>query len=80
MPWLVVLPLGRGFVFGHLWVLGFNILCFPCVCCLAGFYFGALVFCDCLGTCICGLHIEFPFEEVMFTCLCVHAFLVACLR
>jgi hypothetical protein len=60
MPWFVVLPLGRGFIFGHLWILGISTSCvFLASVVLAGFYFGALFFWFGMGRCICGLHIEF---------------------
>ncbi len=44
---------------GALGFWGFNIAFLSCVCCLAGFYFGALVFWVVWARCICGLQIIF---------------------
>ena len=79
MPWFVVLLLGRGLFFGAKWFWGFNISFSLCACCLAGVYFGALVFWAWLwwsnfqwARCICGLQIDFFVDgSCLHVCVCM---------
>ena len=79
MPWFVVLPLGRGFIHGDLGVLGLQHRISFLRVLFGRVLFWGVGFLGCMGK----MHLWSPnrnfFEWVMVTCLCVHAFLGACL-
>ena len=75
MPWCVVLPLGRGFIFLGPWGFGASTYHFFLACVVwPGFILGRFFFLVVWARCICGLQIKI-IDWVMITCLCVHAFL-----